>query len=45
MSTYVEVVGDLSMEIFLKALRKFGAHRSLPKVILSNNTLTYKAAA
>ena len=44
-AVHSEIVSDLSVETFLQALRRFAAHRSLPRVMLSDNASTYKAAA
>ena len=39
-----EIVSDLSVETFLQTLRRFAAHRSLPRIMLSDNASTYEAA-
>jgi len=42
---HLEVVPDLLVETFLQALRRFTACRSLPRLIISDNTSTYEAVA
>ena len=42
---HLEVVCDLSAEPFLKAFRRFVSHKSLPKVMISDNASTYVAAS
>ena len=44
-AVHLEVVSDLSIGTFLQALRRFAAHRSLPRVIMLDNASTYEAAA
>ena len=44
-AVHLEIVNDLSVETFLQALRRFAACRSLPQIMLSDNTCTYEAAA
>ena len=40
-----EVVTDLSEKMFLQAIRRFAAHRSLPQLIMSDNASTYMSAS
>ena len=43
--TRVEVVGDLTVETFLLAFRRFSSRKSLPRKMISDNASTYLAAA
>ena len=40
-----KIVNDLSVEMFLQALRRFAARRSLPHILISDNASTFEAAA
>ena len=42
---HLEVVIDLTEETFLLAFRRFAGRRSLPKLMISDNTSTYQSAA
>ena len=42
---HVEVVTDLSMETFLLEYQCFASRRSLPQVMMSDNTSTFTSAA
>ena len=42
---HLEVVMDLSVEMFLLAFRRFTSCKSLPQVVMSDNTSTYLSAA
>jgi len=42
---HLELVNDLSVETFLQALRRFAACRSLQRIMLSDDTSTFEAAA
>ena len=42
---HLEIVTDLTVETFLQAFRRFSSHKSLPKVMMSDNASTYLAAA
>ena len=44
-AVYLEVVTDLSTEKFLQAFRRFNSRKSLPVIMISDNTSTYLAAA
>jgi len=44
-AVHLEVVGDLSTETFLLAFRRFAGRRSKPKLMISDNATTFKAAA
>ena len=43
-AVHLEVVTDLTEETFLQAFRRFAAHRSLPRLIISDNASTYTSA-
>ena len=42
---HLEIVTDLTVETFLQAFRRFSSHKSLPKILISDNASTYMAAA
>ena len=42
---HLEIVPDLTEESFLLAFRRFVARRSLPRIMMSDNATTFKAAA
>ena len=42
---HLEVVTDLSTETFLLAFRRFTSRKSLPKILVSDNALTFSCAA
>ena len=42
---HLELVPNLSEETFLLAFRRFAARKSVPQIMLSDNALTYTAAA
>ena len=42
---HLEVVTDMSTETFLRAFRRFAARRSLPRHVISDNAMTFVAAA
>ena len=42
---HLEVVTDLTVDTFLLAFRRFASRRSLPQIVVSDNTTTYQAAA
>ena len=42
---HLEVVTDLTVDIFLLAFRRFASRRSLPQIVVSDNATTYQAAA
>ena len=44
-AVHLEIVNDLSVEMFLQALRRFAARRSLPHILISDNASTFEAAA
>ena len=44
-AVYLEVVTDLSTEIFLQAFRRFVSRKSLPSSMISDNALTFESAA
>ena len=44
-AVHLEVVADLSTEAFMLAFRRFVSRRSLPQLMMSDNALTYEAAA
>ncbi|XP_052227506.1 uncharacterized protein LOC127842187 [Dreissena polymorpha] len=44
-AVHLEVVPDLSEEIFMLAFRRFVSRRSVPKIMMSDNATTYRAAA
>ena len=43
-AVHLEVVTDLSVPTFLLAFRRFAARRSLPQIMMSDNTSTYLSA-
>ena len=44
-AVHLEVVGDLTVETFLLAFRRFASRKSLPRRMISDNASTYLAAA
>jgi len=44
-AVHLEIVGDLTIEIFLLAFRRFSSRKSLPCKKISDNASTYFAAA
>ena len=44
-AVHLEIVTNLSVETFLLAFRRFSSRKSLPKILISDNALTYMAAA
>ena len=44
-AVHLEVVGDLTVETFLLAFRRFSSRKSLPRKMISDNASTYLAAA
>ena len=44
-SNSLEIVNDLTVETFLLAFQRFSSHRSLSKIVVSDNASTYLAAA
>ena len=44
-AVYLEIVTDLTEVMFLHAFKRFAAHRSLPRLVLSDNASTYKSPA
>ena len=42
---HLEVVTDLTAGIFLQAFKRFSCHKSLPKMMISDNASTYLATA
>ena len=44
-AVHLEIVTDLSEESFLLAFKRFTARRSVPKIMISDNATTFKAAA
>ena len=44
-AVHLQVVTDLSMEMFLQAFHRFTSRRSLPYLMLSDNASTYVLAA
>jgi len=44
-AVHLEVVGDLTVETFLLAFRRFASRKSLPRTMISDNASTYLAAA
>jgi len=41
----LEIVSNLSEETFILAFRRFSSHKSLPRIMISDNALTYVAAS
>ena len=44
-AVHLEVVTDLTEENFLQAFRRFVGRKSLPRLMISDNTSTYQSAA
>lgn len=44
-AVHLEIVTDLSEETFIRAYKRFTARRSVPRIMLSDNGTTFKAAA
>ena len=44
-AVHLEIVTDLTVEEFLQAFRRFSSHKSLPRLMISDNAFTYLAAA
>ena len=44
-AVHLEIVTDLRVGTFTQAFRRFSGHKSLPKVLISDNASTYMAAA
>ena len=44
-AVHLEIVQDLTAEMFLLAFCKFSGRRSLPSIMISDNGLTYLSAA
>ena len=44
-AVHLEIVQDLTAQTFLMAFRKFAARRSLPRIMISDNGLTYLSAS
>lgn len=44
-AVHLEIVPNLTEESFILAFRRFAARKSIPKVMISDNALTYVAAA
>ena len=44
-AVHLELIPDMTTNTFLCALRKFAARRGLPRIIYSDNGLTFKSAA
>lgn len=44
-AVHLEIVSDLSVEMFMQAVRRFATCRSLSRVMLSDNASTYEATA
>ena len=42
---HLEVVNDLTVDIFLLSFRRFVSRRSLPSIMVSNNASTYQSTA
>ena len=42
---HLEVVNDLSVDMFLLSFRRFASRRSLPHIMVSDNASTYQSAA
>ena len=43
-SVHLELATDLSVDVFIRCLRRFAARRGLPELIISDNAKTFKAA-
>ena len=44
-AVHLEIVSDLSVEMFLLAFRRFASHKSSPRQMISDNASTYLAMA
>ena len=44
-AVHLEIVTDLTVETFLQAFRRFSSHKSLPRLLISDNASTYMSAA
>ena len=44
-AVHLEVVPDLSTETFIQAFRRFASRKSLPRTMISDNAMTFSAAA
>ena len=44
-AVHLEIVTDLTVETFLQAFRRFSSHKSLPRLMISDNASTYMSAA
>ena len=44
-AVHLEIIQDLTAEMFLLAFCKFSGRRSLPSIMISDNGLTYLSAA
>ena len=44
-AVHLEVVPDLSNETFIQAFRRFASRKSLPRTMISDNAMTFSAAA
>ena len=42
---HLEIVNDLTVDMFLLSFRRFASRRSLPSVLMSDNASTYQSAA
>ena len=45
MPVHLEVVTDLTEVIFLQAFQRLAAHKSPPRLVISDNASTYTSAA
>ena len=43
-AVHLELATDLSVDVFIRCLRRFAARRGLPELIISDNAKTFKAA-